>query len=63
MPFKKSIRAFEALVNEHSQDADLVITGFSVSKLAEDQGAFFKSFENIPDILFIRAGQRISIEE
>ncbi|MBN1480052.1 amino acid permease [candidate division KSB1 bacterium] len=63
MPFKKGMKAFEALVNGHSQDADLVITGFSVSKLAQDKGAFFKSFENIPDILFVRAGQRISIEE
>lgn len=63
MPFKKSIKAYEALVNENSQDADLVITGFSVSKLIQDNGAFFKSFDLIPDILFVRAGEKISIEE
>jgi hypothetical protein len=63
MPFKRGIKAFDALVNEHSQNADLVITGFSVSKLAHDKGEFFKSFENVPDLLFVRAGQKISIEE
>lgn len=63
MPFKNSIKAFDALVNEHSQDADLVITGFSVSKLAQDKGEFFRSFEHVPDILFVRAGHKISIEE
>ena len=63
MPFKKGIKAFEALVNENSQDADLVITGFSVSKSVQDNGAFFKSFENIPDLLFVHAGHKISIEE
>lgn len=44
-PYKKGIEAFETLVNENSMDADLVISGFSLTKLQEDQGAFFKSFQ------------------
>ncbi len=63
LPYKKGIKAFENLVNEHSIDADLVISGFSLSKLEEDQGAFFKSFSEIEEILFVRAGQRIVISD
>ena len=63
LPYKKGIKALENLVNEHSIDADLVISGFSLSKLEEDQGAFFKSFSEIEEILFVRAGQRIVISE
>jgi amino acid transporter len=62
IPLEMSIKDFEASVNERSQEADLVITGFSVSKLALDNGAFIKSFHKIRDILFVRAGQNISIE-
>jgi amino acid transporter len=63
LPYKKGIKALENLVNEHSVDADLVISGFSLSKLEEDKGAFFKSFSEIEEILFVRAGQRIVISE
>jgi amino acid transporter len=63
VPFQEGIEAFEALVSEHSVEADLVITGFSLSKSVQDQGKFFKSFEQIEDILFVKAGQRIVIIE
>lgn len=63
VPFKKGIRAFENLVSENSENADLVITGFSQNKLEEQQGEFFKGFQKIKDILFVRAGHRIVITE
>jgi hypothetical protein len=37
--------------------------GFSLKKLTQEQGAFFKRFEKIHDVLFVRAGKRISISE
>ena len=61
LPFKKGIKALEKLVNDHSVDADFVISGFSLSKLEQEQGKLFKSFSKIKDILFVRAGQRITI--
>ncbi|MFH1437867.1 MAG: amino acid permease [Pseudomonadota bacterium] len=54
---------FADLVSRHSEDADLVITGFSLDKLKQEDGAFFKGFEKITDILFVRAGQNILIAE
>lgn len=63
VPFKKGFDPFEELVEEHSVEADLVITGFSLGKLVKEEGKFFKSFEKIEDILFVRAGQRIIITE
>jgi len=55
--------AFPELVNELSEAADLVITGFSVHKVQEEDGAFFRSFEAIEDILFVRATQEILISD
>ena len=63
IPWDKESQTFEALVSSHSEHADLVIMGFSLSKLTQEQGAFFKRFENIHDVLFVRAGKRISISE
>ena len=63
IPYKKGIKNFEELVLEHSERADLVITGFSVTKLVDEKGTFFKSFAKIKDILFVRAGQKIIINE
>ncbi|UCE19344.1 MAG: amino acid permease [Gemmatimonadota bacterium] len=63
VPFKKGLDPFEELVTEHSAEADLVITGFSLGKLVKEEGRFFKSFEKIEDILFVRAGQRIIITD
>ena len=42
---------------------DLVIMKFSVTKLANEKGAFFHKFENINEALFMRAGQKIAISE
>jgi len=38
-----------------------VITGFSLRKVQEEEGAFLRRFENIEDILFVRATQEILI--
>jgi amino acid transporter len=63
IPWNKRAKSYEALVSEHSDIADLIIMGFSVNKLASDQAAFFKRFEKINDILFVRAGQKIAISD
>jgi len=52
---------FPDLVNKLSEEADLVITGFSLRKVQEEEGAFLRRFENIEDILFVRATQEILI--
>ena len=56
-------REFDTLVTEHSAEADLVITGFSLEKLTQDSGAFMQGFDGIADLLFVRAGQRILITD
>lgn len=63
IPWDKSAKSYEALVTEHSDSADLVIMGFSVQKLTKEEGAFFKRFGNINEILFLRAGQQIAISD
>jgi amino acid transporter len=54
---------FNELVVRNSRDADLVITGFSLERLAREKGSFFKRFEGVSEILFVRAGQEILITE
>ncbi len=54
---------FDAIVSRKSEDADLVITGFSLHKAIQEKGAFFRGFAGISDILFVRAGQDILITE
>ncbi|RMF57152.1 MAG: amino acid permease, partial [Calditrichaeota bacterium] len=63
MPWDRTKKSYEALVSEHSADADLVIMGFSLHKLLEEKGDFFKRFPPVKDILFVRAGQKIVIIE
>lgn len=63
IPWNKKQKTYEALIGEHSKDADLVIMGFSLDKLTKEQGAFFKRFSDIKDVLFVRAGQKIIISE
>jgi amino acid transporter len=63
IPWNKRSKSFEALVSENSNEADLVIMGFSVSKLQEDKGSYFKRFNTINDVLFVRAGQQIAISD
>ena len=63
IPWNKRLKSYEALVCEHSENADLVIMGFSIHKIGEEKGEFFKRFEGVNDILFVRAGRRIAIEE
>lgn len=63
LPWDKEKTSFEALVSSHSEYADLVIMGFSLQKLTEEKGDYFKRFPVITDILFVRAGQRIAISE
>lgn len=52
---------FDEFVSDHSENADLVITGFSFKKMQADHGRFLNGFEKIKDILFVRAGQDILI--
>jgi len=59
----KRAKSYESLVCENSEDADLVIMGFSLNKVTQEKGEFFKRFKNIKEILFVRAGQKIVISE
>jgi hypothetical protein len=61
IPWDKGKTSYDAMVTEHSEEADLVIMGFSLEKLVKQKGSFFKRFEGINDILFVQAGQRIII--
>lgn len=61
IPWDQDKTSYEALVSQHSESADLVIMGFSLKKLQKEEGDFFKSFGNVKDILFVRAGQKIVI--
>ncbi len=63
IPWNKRQKTYETLVSEHSENADLVLMGFSLDKLTQEKGDFFKRFKNIKDILFVRAGQKIVISE
>ena len=63
IPWNKQKKLYETLITEHSEIADLVILGFSLNKLTQEKGDFFKRFERIKDILFVRAGQKIVISE
>lgn len=61
IPWDKTKTSYEAMVNRFSDAADLVIMGFSLTKLVNEKGEFFTKFANIGDILFVRAGQKILI--
>ena len=63
IPWDKKVRTYENLVRENSECADLVIMGFSLDKLTQESGEFFKRFPNIKDLLFVKAGQKIMISE
>lgn len=63
IPWNKRAKSYEEFVSEQSQNADLVIMGFSLSKLTEEKGEFFTRFKNVKDILFVRAGQKIIISD
>jgi len=56
-------RQFDEFVSETSENADLVITGFSIGKMKQDRGEFLRGFDKIEDILFVRAGQEILITQ
>ena len=62
VPFKVDLELHK-LIKEYSEDADLVITGLSLSKMQQDGGAFIKGFAQNNDILFVRAGQPILITD
>jgi amino acid transporter len=63
VPWNRKKTTFDALVSEHSVSADLVMMGFSIRKLIADGGDFFTRFQDINEILFVRAGQMIAIKE
>ena len=54
---------FDQVVSDNSEDADLVITGVSLTKMRADGGAFLTGFPGIKDILFVRATQDILIAD
>ncbi|MFC1538512.1 amino acid permease [Candidatus Latescibacterota bacterium] len=62
MPLSNDLQ-FDELVNQYSESADLVITGFSLTKMQQDKGEFLKGFRKIKDILFVRASEDILIVE
>lgn len=63
VPWNSKKTSYEQLVCQHSEDADLTIMGFSLAKLTEEKGEFFRGFDRIKELLFVRAGQRIAITE
>jgi hypothetical protein len=63
IPWNKKRKTYENLVCDYSESADLVIMGFSLNKIIQEKGAFFKSFAIIKELLFVRAGQKIVISE
>jgi amino acid transporter len=63
IPWDKDKTSYEAQVCQHSEQADLVIMGFSLGKLKKEKGDFFKKFGTLKDVLFVRAGQKIVITE
>ncbi|MFC1852722.1 amino acid permease [candidate division CSSED10-310 bacterium] len=63
IPWNKDEVNYENLVTGYSEDADLVMMGFSLEKLTDEKGDFFNRFGNIKDLLFVRAGQRIALIE
>ena len=63
IPWDKKIKTYETLVCDNSEHADLVVMGFSLTKIIKEKGLFFNAFGNINDLLFVRAGQRIAISE
>jgi hypothetical protein len=63
IPWDKKAKSYEKVVTEFSQNADLVIMGFSLKKLTQDKGEFFSRFSTIEEIMFVRAGQKIIISE
>lgn len=63
IPWNKKLKTYEHLVCDSSENADLVIMGFSLDKLSQEKGIFFKSFDKIKEILFVKAGQKIAISE
>ncbi len=54
---------FNELVSRVSEDADLIILGISLKKMEQDHGKFLLSFSCPQDMLFIRAGQQILINQ
>jgi hypothetical protein len=63
IPWNRQKASFANIVIEHSSEADLVLMGFSVTKAIADKGEYFKSYPQINDLLFVRAGQRIAISD
>ena len=53
---------FDRLVATHSSKADLVIRGFGEEKLKDHGRNFFLRHEELRDVLFVAAQQRIEIE-
>ena len=51
--------AFRKLVEQTSADADLVVLGFDLERLAERRGDYLLSHPYLRDVLFVRSAQPI----
>jgi hypothetical protein len=63
IPWNKRQKSFDNLVCENSEHSDLVIMGFSLDKIIQEKGQYFKSFDKIKELLFVRADHKIAISE
>jgi hypothetical protein len=63
IPWNRRQKSYETLVKDHSNEADLLIMGFSLDKLKKEKGDFFMRFSNVNDVLFVKAALHIGIKE
>ena len=52
----------DCLIAEKSESADMIIMGFAIPKIESARGAFFEKTRD-RDVLFVRAGQKITISD
>ncbi len=55
-------KTLEALIDERSALADIIILGFSIPKLESEEEKLLNRFKD-KDVLYVRAGQKITISE
>ena len=53
---------FQRLVEAHSGAADLVLTGFTIPRVAEKGRGLFERFAALRDVLFVSAEETIFID-
>lgn len=53
---------FKDLVNEHSDDAGMVVVGFTDKQVEEEQSQIFSGYDNIQDLLFVSAFKKVEMK-